>query len=285
MINGKNVNTFMIEDNDYDGRTVSSIPNWTGRVFGVPRTALSKCNDFDEYKHSGVYLLLGENENSGRKAVYIGQAGTRKNGKGLLNRLIEHNRDSRKDYWTEAILLTTVDDTLGPTDISYLEHKLTVLAIEAGRYEVMNGNEPSMGNISFQKENELKEFIENFMLVLKALRYRIFDPLLPAVNDNNEEEILYCKRKSINATGRITAEGFVVRKGSIIASDTTNSCPINIIRKREEYRDKIKDNVLQEDILFASPSGAACFVTGASVNGNSEWKNADGITLKELENS
>ncbi|MGM9959258.1 MAG: GIY-YIG nuclease family protein [Erysipelotrichaceae bacterium] len=285
MINGKNVNTFVIKDNDYDGRMVSSIPNWTGRVFGVPRTALSKCNDFDGYKHSGVYLLLGANENTGREAVYIGQAGTRKNGKGLLNRLIEHNRDFRKDYWTEAILLTTVDDTLGPTDISYLEHKLTIMAIEAGRYEVMNGNEPSMGNISFQKENELKEFIENFMLVLKALRYRIFDPLVPAVNDNNEEEILYCKRKGINATGRITAEGFVVRKGSVIASNTTNSCPLNIIRKREEYSDKIKNNVLQEDILFASPSGAACFVTGASANGNGEWKNAEGVTLKELESN
>lgn len=88
-----------------------------------------------------------------------------------------------------------------------------------------------------------------------------------------------------NWTGRITAEGFVVRKGSIIASDTTNSCPINIIRKREEYRDKIKDNVLQEDILFASPSGAACFVTGVSANGYVEWKNADGVTLKEIESN
>ena len=87
------------------------------------------------------------------------------------------------------------------------------MAIQAGLYEVMNGNEPSMGNISFQKESELKEFIENFMLVLKALRYKIFDPLVPVVNDNNDEEMLYCKRKGINATGQITAEGFVVRKG------------------------------------------------------------------------
>ena len=63
----------------------------------------------------------------------------------------------------------------------------------------------------------------------------------------------------------------------------TNSCPINIIRKRQEYRDKIKDNILQEDILFASPSGDACFVTEASANGYSERKNVNGATLKELE--
>lgn len=108
--------------------------------------------------------------------------------------------------------MTTVDDALGPTDISYLEHKLTVMAVQACHHEVMNGNEPSMDNISFQKENGLDEFIKNFMLVLKAQRYRIFDSLVPAVNDNNEEEILYRKRKGINATGQITAEGFVVRK-------------------------------------------------------------------------
>lgn len=108
--------------------------------------------------------------------------------------------------------MTTVDDVLSPTDISHLEHKLTVMAIDTGRYEVMNGNEPSMSNISFQKECELEEFINNFMLVLKARRYRIFDSLVPAVNDNDKEEILYCKRKGINATVQITAEGFVVRK-------------------------------------------------------------------------
>lgn len=108
--------------------------------------------------------------------------------------------------------MTTVDDALSPTDVSYLEHKLTVMAIDAGRYEVMNGNEPSMGNISFQKECELEEFINNFMLVLKARRYRIFDSLVPAANYNDREEILYRKRKGIKATGQITAEGFVVRK-------------------------------------------------------------------------
>lgn len=281
MIRGKNVNTFVIEDNGYDGRMVSTIPNWTGMVFKIPRTTLCKCNDRREFKHSGVYFLFGVNENNDRKAVYIGQAGTRKNGEGLLNRIIEHNRDSRKNYWMEAILLTTVNDTLGSTDISYLEHRFTVMAKQAGRYEVMNGNEPPMGNISLEKECELEEFIDSFKLVMNVIGYRVFDSVFPAVNNN--DDILYCKRKGINALGQLTAEGFVVRKGSVIASVTTNSCPLSTIRKKEEYRDKIKNNVLQEDILFSSPSGAACFVTGASANGYSEWKNAEGVALKELE--
>ena len=63
----------------------------------------------------------------------------------------------------------------------------------------------------------------------------------------------------------------------------TNSCPESVIKKRDQNRDRIKEYILQDDILFNSPSGAACFVVGGSTNGNTEWKTADGATLKELE--
>lgn len=45
----------------------------------------------------------------------------------------------------------------------------------------------------------------------------------------------------------------------------------------------IAEGILQEDILFSSPSGAAMFVVGKSANGLTSWKNADGITLKDME--
>lgn len=34
---------------------------------------------------------------------------------------------------------------------------------------------------------------------------------------------------------------------------------------------------------FQVPSGAAMFVVGKSANGLTSWKNADGITLKDIE--
>ena len=52
---------------------------------------------------------------------------------------------------------------------------------------------------------------------------------------------------------------------------------------RNKSADKIMNGVLLEDILFSSPSGAAAFVCGGSANGNLEWKNAKGVTLKEIE--
>lgn len=41
--------------------------------------------------------------------------------------------------------------------------------------------------------------------------------------------------------------------------------------------------MLVEDILFNTPSGAASFACGSSANGNVEWKNSQGVTLKELD--
>ena len=65
--------------------------NWTGIAYKIPRTALDKCKDLDILKQSGVYFLFGTDK-SDNAVVYIGQAGVRKNGKGLLLRVQEiHN--------------------------------------------------------------------------------------------------------------------------------------------------------------------------------------------------
>lgn len=44
-----------------------------------------------------------------------------------------------------------------------------------------------------------------------------------------------------------------------------------------------EQGVLQEDLLFTSPSYAAMFVIGKSANGLTSWKTSDGKTLKMLE--
>ncbi len=43
--------------------------------------------------------------------------------------------------------------------------------------------------------------------------------------------------------------------------------------------------MLQEDILFTSPSAAAGFVTYASANGMIMWLDKKGRTLKEIESN
>lgn len=55
--------------------------------------------------------------------------------------------------------------------------------------------------------------------------------------------------------------------------------------KRSIQKVFLENGILQENVLFRSPSYAAAFVIGGSVNGLTEWKNRDGKTLKEIENS
>jgi hypothetical protein len=50
------------------------------------------------------------------------------------------------------------------------------------------------------------------------------------------------------------------------------------------YKVSVVDGVLQEDVLFSSPSYAAMFVIGKSANGLTSWKDSDGHSLKEIEN-
>ena len=110
--------------------------------------------------------------------------------------------------------------------------------------------------------------------------HKVFEPLVTATTD---EEILYATRNNAKATGKRVSDGFVVLRGSSITEKTTKSCPDYVVQLRNKSADKIMNGVLTEDILFSSPSGAAAFVCGGSANGNIEWKNAKGVTLKDIE--
>lgn len=112
-----------------------------------------------------------------KPSVYIGQAGDRKNGEGILPRLLEHNRNFDARYWSEAVVLTTSNNSFGRTEISFLENKFHDRVVEAGRYDVRNSNSPSPGHITEEKESELNEFAELAEIVIKTLGYRIFEPL------------------------------------------------------------------------------------------------------------
>ena len=177
-------------------------------------------------------------------------------------------------------MFTTMNNSFGPTEISYLENRFCRMAVEAKRYSVKNGNDPNPGNLTEEKECELEEFVDYVKIVMGTLGHKVFEPFVTSTTD---EEILYAARNNAKASGKRVSDGFVVLKGSSITDKTTKSCPDFVLKARNKNKEKIIDSVLAEDILFSSPSAAAAFVCGSSANGNSEWKNAKGVTLKEIE--
>lgn len=292
MARGKNINLYLM-DGDASGRIKCTIANWTGIAYKIPRTELDKSKEREDLKQSGVYFLFGTSDETGNNVVYVGQAGARKNGEGILNRLFEHKRNPEKDYWTDAVIFTTQNNSFGPTEISYLENQFCKLAIAAKRYDVKNGNDPSLGNITEEKESEMEEFIEYAKLIMGTLGYKVFVPLteIKAIHTSEEvveEKLYYMKRKSrksnilIEATCKQTTEGFVVLCGSRIETIDSEAIPEKIkgLRKRANIDE---NGILLENILFNSPSYAAAFVYGGNTNGLLDWKNGDGKTLKEIE--
>lgn len=284
---GKSINLFLM-DGVPTGRIKCTLANWTGLAYKIPRAMLDKARNIAYLQQTGVYLLFGLSNETGNPQVYIGQAGIRKNGQGILNRWEEHKRSASKDWWTEAVALTTSNNTFGPTEISYLENRFRNMAIEADRYEVMNGNEPTPGNLTEEKESEMEEFISYAQLVIGTLGYKVFEPLIrkpnEEVSERTTEPLLYHFRKGTDARGQRTNEGFVVLKGSRLALKPTASAPDSVVKNRDKYSNVItEEGVLQKDILFSSPSAAAGFVGWCSANGWVEWKTKDGLKLKDLD--
>lgn len=280
-------------DGEVTGRIKCTLSNWTGVAYKIPRVHLDKCKDRQDLKQSGVYFLFGKNDNE-EDEVYIGQAGIRKNGEGVLVRVNEHLKDDF--YFSDCVMLTTQNNSFGPTEISYLENKFTNMVIETDRFKVKNGNDPNPGHVTEEKESELEDFIEYSKMVLGVLGYKIFVPLIEDKTQldktNQDDELILFLSRTIRKTNKLikakckrTNEGFVVLKDSMIEEMDSQAIPKSI----KDLREKIKNNngivngKITKDYLFNSPSYAASFVLGMETNGRTNWKTENGVTLKDFE--
>ncbi len=277
----KNLNMLLM-DGTANGGIKCTVGNWTGVAFKIPRDKVESFKNRDELKYSGIYFLFGENE------VYIGQAGNRKNGNGILDRIFEHKRNAKKNYLNEAVIFTTSNNSLGSTEISFLENKFCNLAIDAKRYEVKNSNDPSPGNITEEKEIELEEFSEYVQIILEVLGYKVFQPADEKNVSDNEDVLFYLERTikttnfKVKATGKKVENGFIVLAGSTISPDLDFNIGNNIKNARATAKIN-NENILLEDILLGSPTAAARFVTGRKLsNGPGSWINSGGTSLYDF---
>jgi hypothetical protein len=294
---GKNMNYYLM-DGIPNGRIKCTLANWTGVVYKIPRVRLVDCKNIDVLKQSGVYFLFGRCEND-KPLVYVGQAGTRKNGEGVLNRLKEHHSSPQEgmDDWHESVVFTTSNNIFGATEISWLENRFFGLAQTANRYRATNSNEPNAGNITEEKESELEEYVNYAKIVMGTLGHFVFEPLVQPLEtpksffvENDTALEFYLEQKirnsglTVKGVCRRSSEGYIVLKGSVV-NPKINIETCSGIAVSARKNSKFDDNILLEDVLFTSPSAAAGFITGASANGYVVWKTTDGKTLKEVETS
>ena len=104
--------------------------------------------------------------------------------------------------------------------------------------------------------------------------------------------MLTCKIKNVVASGYLTPNGIVVLSGSEAVLEERSSAKKwpSVMSQRNRLIDdggllKQDDKyVFIKDTEFSSPSAAAAVIHGGSANGLTAWVNADGKSLKSLQN-
>jgi len=276
---GKTIKIFLI-DGDPNGRMCCELSNWSGKAYKIPRIKVKDCDDRDDLKSTGVYLLFGKDE-EGKDLVYIGEA------ESILKRLSQHL--TQKDFWNETIIFISKDDNLNKAHIKYLENRLHDIAKSANRYKIENYITPTQSSLSESDRAEMEEFIENIKMLVNTLGHKVFDEKREIKSKQKQEIFSIKSARGADGQGEPSSDGFVVLKGSKAAATIVNSMTPSFITLRQRL---IEEGVLvdkgeyyefPEDYIFNSPSMAAVMVMGRNANGLIEWKQKDGKTLKEFE--
>ncbi|MCD7883186.1 MAG: GIY-YIG nuclease family protein [Lachnospiraceae bacterium] len=289
MAYGKSIELFLV-NGTADSLITVELSNWNGKALKIPRIEVSSC-DRDDFMQPGVYFLFCK-EDDGSDSVYIGEA------ENVKERLLQHLRDyqseKEKYYWNTAVVFVGRD--LNKAHIRYLENRFVEIARNSKRYLVLTKNTYSHTVLKESQIAVMDEFIDNVKVLINALGYKVLEPIpgkseqekSAAENPDKETIMLHLERSiknvgKVEADGSQTSEGFVVFQGSQISLKDDNTIPA-VIKERRKSAPIDENGVLQENMLFTSPSYAAMFVIGKSANGLTSWKTSEGKTLKSLEN-
>ncbi len=261
-----------------EGMKIIEKANWNGIGLFIPRECFNKHKDRPELKKPGVYLLIGDVDLEPK--IYIGE------GDPLLNRISQHNL--KKDFWDSFIAFTSKDQSLNKASIQYLEARLYQIAKCTGLFNLNENKQvPTKPNLSDMDQAIAEEYLHALMLCLPILGMP-FSQTIP--KQTSEAELFFIRRENLEAKGIQIHSGFLVLKGSLALRGERPSCSQAIKIKRQSL---INQGILKhtesghliftQDYSSTSPSTSASIIFGGSINGRTTWKNANGSSLSDLE--
>lgn len=305
---GKQVRLFLA-DGTAGGIMTAEIGNWTGHVLTGKRIDLSTLRRRDEASRTGIYILLGTADD-GERLAYIGQSDD------ISARLVNH--DAAKDFWDEAVIITSKDANLTSAHVRYLESRLVRIAQSIGRVTLTNTQRPTGGAALPEADaSDMEYFIDQIRILMPVLGHDLFrgrgdggaaltspaptaagSPALPPVDSPTFH---LRTRTGVDASAQVVDGEFTVLRGSLVSSLMSRSAQQSENTEQMFHRRTLQHTELMraaepgpdgrtvrltKDVPFTSPSAAAATVIGrASANGRREWVSGDGQTYGAWEDS
>ena len=294
-IRGRTIRIFLA-DGSPSGILTAEIMNWTGKVIVAPRTRLPDLIARPEAGRTGVYFLTGPDPQDAMRAmIYVGESDS------VKDRLIQHNTDDAKDFFTRVCIVVSKDENLTKTHVRYLESRLINLIKMANRAKLTNTQTKGFEALPESDRADMEFFIEQIGVILPVLDFNftqappvpVVSPTPTAITTTTSQVQFEMSSVGVNADA-VEADGeFVVLKGSKARKEGTPSWT-----SYKGLRDKLladqkliesgQPNILTfaENVAFDSPSAAAAVVNAGNQNGRIVWRvKGTGQTYKDWQQS
>ena len=274
-------------NNDPNGVKVCELETSMVQALVFPRDLLSKAKEVGtELSKHGIYFLIENKDGRELPRMYAGQ--TRN---GVEERFRDHKQ--KKDYWDLAVLFVARGSDWGLDIIDGLEKLAIDAIVKSNRYTgdnvIIRKTPEKRKGIDYRKQ-AISQYFDDVKFIMGALGW----PLDPTdiSKPHRTEEVWLIQKGSIVGHMRIAGEKYEVMPGSQIdlnseptANETAKKLRESLLSNDDIYEDANGSWKLRKIISFNSPSGAAVFVLGGSLDGWKVWKNSEGKTLDTVRKS
>ncbi|MDD3926507.1 MAG: GIY-YIG nuclease family protein [bacterium] len=215
-------------DGKTDGMVTAEVFNWKGHVLMTPRIQISQALGRPEVRYTGIYILLGEKGD--KDTAYIGEA------ENVSERIRSH--DSKKDWWHQAVIITSAANNLNKAHVKYLEARLINEAGRIGKVKLENGNIPAIPTLSEAAKANMESFLDYVFMVLPSLGIEFFRadtrPSSLQTDYSDQADDITCfeltaPKHGLHASAKLKNGEFIVLSGSHArktwsGKSTHNSC-------------------------------------------------------------
>lgn len=249
-------------------------------MYVIPREKIAEANANDDIQleQPAFYILLGgEDDFASVPEAYIGQT------ENFKERVKSH--ESKKSFWNVALVFIAKDNSLTKADVQYIEAKEIKKAKKTNSYLLKeNKVQPTAPNLPPHLRDTVNEFIEDIELLTAFMGCSIFIEKIH-VSKEVDSQYFFFKARGGDAKAIFSDGILTVLEGSALASTSVPSLRgrerrDSLVSKLSKVVDGVNILILNKD--FNSPSTAASFVCGYSVNGWNCWKNKGGKSLKDI---